>query len=50
MRPDQSHLHSFKTVLCILDTRTESFHEDDESINTIEEEEEPLGYYNSRKI
>ncbi|KAI2479938.1 hypothetical protein Ptr902_08119 [Pyrenophora tritici-repentis] len=34
----------------ILDTGTESFHEDDESINTTEEEEDPPGYYNGRKI
>ncbi|KAI0604008.1 hypothetical protein TUN205_11745, partial [Pyrenophora tritici-repentis] len=34
----------------IPDTGTESFHEDDESINTTEEEEDPPGYYNGRKI
>ncbi|KAI1667913.1 hypothetical protein L13192_08622 [Pyrenophora tritici-repentis] len=45
-----AYVRTIKLLLPILDTRTESFHKDDESINTTEEEEDPLGYYNSRKI
>lgn len=45
-----AYIRTIELPLPIPDTGTESFHEDDESINTAEEEEEPPGYYNGRKI
>ena len=40
------YIKTIKLLLLILDIETESFHKNDESINTIEKEEDPLGYYN----
>ncbi|KAI1666941.1 hypothetical protein L13192_09185 [Pyrenophora tritici-repentis] len=45
-----AYVRTIELPLLILDTRTESFYKDDESINTTEEEEDPPRYYNGRKI
>ncbi|KAI2477920.1 hypothetical protein Ptr902_10603 [Pyrenophora tritici-repentis] len=45
-----AYVRTIELLPPIPDTGTESFYEDDESINTTEEEEDPPGYYNGRKI
>lgn len=45
-----AYIRTIKLLPLASSTRTKSFLKDDESLSIVREEEDPLGYYNGRKI